>query len=67
MLIPAQVALGTWFLYTMLGWSVFVGMAVMVALAPVPAKFAGMIGDVTKEKMQAVRAPCHCAPSCADG
>ncbi|GJE96044.1 multidrug resistance-associated ABC transporter [Phanerochaete sordida] len=55
-LIPTQVALGTWFLYSMLGWSVFVGMALMVALAPVPAKFASLIGDVTKEKMQATDA-----------
>ncbi|KAJ7125203.1 P-loop containing nucleoside triphosphate hydrolase protein [Mycena epipterygia] len=34
---PIQVGLSTWFLYSILGWSAIVGLAVMVACLPLPA------------------------------
>ncbi|KAF7362328.1 Multidrug resistance-associated ABC transporter [Mycena venus] len=34
---PVQIALSTWFLYGILGWSAVVGLAVMVACLPLPA------------------------------
>ncbi|KAJ7935214.1 multidrug resistance-associated ABC transporter [Mycena leptocephala] len=34
---PVQIALSTWFLYAILGWSALVGLAVMVACLPLPA------------------------------
>ncbi|KAI0317990.1 hypothetical protein OF83DRAFT_1118292 [Amylostereum chailletii] len=48
---PAQCAISIWFLYTILGWSAFVGMAVMVLLFPVPGYVAGMMQGVQKETM----------------
>jgi hypothetical protein len=34
--IPLQIAFGIWFLYVLLGWSVWVGVASIVLLAPLP-------------------------------
>ncbi|KAF8150440.1 P-loop containing nucleoside triphosphate hydrolase protein [Mycena galopus ATCC 62051] len=34
---PVQIALSTWFLYAILGWSALVGLAVMIACLPLPA------------------------------
>ena len=45
-----------WFLYAVLGWSAFVGLAVMVALFPVPAWVASLTNTVTKRKMEATDA-----------
>ncbi|KAI0052512.1 hypothetical protein FA95DRAFT_1675194 [Auriscalpium vulgare] len=49
---PFQLALCIWFLYTILGWSAFVGMAVMVILFPVPGYVAKVIQTVQKETMK---------------
>jgi hypothetical protein len=43
-----------WFLYNILGWSTFVGMAVMFALFPIPGTVAGKIQKVQKETMKRV-------------
>jgi hypothetical protein len=51
---PIQFALGITFLYAILGWSSFVGLAVMVALMPVPAWVATFMQGVQKQKMEAV-------------
>lgn len=51
---PLNFALGMAFLYAILGWSSFVGMAVMVVLIPVPAWAATMMQSLQKAKMQAV-------------
>ena len=48
-----------WFLYNILGWSSFVGLAVMIALFPVPGTVAGKIQKVQKEAMRRVSTfPC---------
>ncbi|EMD41558.1 hypothetical protein CERSUDRAFT_128415 [Gelatoporia subvermispora B] len=49
--LPVQSGLCIWFLYTVLGWSAFVGMAVMISLFPVPGLFARFIQTVQSEKM----------------
>jgi hypothetical protein len=41
-------------LYAILGWSSFVGMAVMIALIPVPAWAATLMQSLQEVKMQAV-------------
>ncbi|KAH9059058.1 P-loop containing nucleoside triphosphate hydrolase protein [Lactarius vividus] len=41
-----------WFLYNILGWSAFVGMAVMVALFPIPGTVAGKIQKVQRETVK---------------
>lgn len=43
-----------WFLYNILGWSAFVGLAVMIALFPIPGTVAGKIQKVQKESMKRV-------------
>ncbi|PSR73260.1 hypothetical protein PHLCEN_2v10875 [Hermanssonia centrifuga] len=53
---PLQIALGIWFLYVILGWSTFVGLAVMVILFPAPAWIASLMGDVQKRKMESTDA-----------
>ncbi|KAI0775462.1 ABC transporter type 1, transmembrane domain-containing protein [Irpex lacteus] len=53
---PLQLALGMWFLYAILGWSSFVGLAVMVALTPVPGWVASLTSTVQKQKMKATDA-----------
>ncbi|KAH8986094.1 hypothetical protein EDB92DRAFT_1949372 [Lactarius akahatsu] len=46
---PLQVVICVWFLYSILGWSTFVGMAVMVALFPIPGTVAGKIQKIQRE------------------
>ncbi|KAJ8594874.1 hypothetical protein M405DRAFT_929881 [Rhizopogon salebrosus TDB-379] len=48
---PLQVILCIWFLHGILGWSAFVGLAVMVILFPLPGYVAKKIQSVQKEKM----------------
>ncbi|KAH8997805.1 P-loop containing nucleoside triphosphate hydrolase protein [Lactarius hatsudake] len=47
--IPLQMVIYVWFLYSVLGWSVFAGMAVMVALLPIPGTVAGKIQKIQRE------------------
>ncbi|KAH9059060.1 hypothetical protein EDB87DRAFT_1675205 [Lactarius vividus] len=49
---PLQMVMSVWFLYNILGWSAFVGMAVMVALFPIPGTIAGKIQKVQKETVK---------------
>jgi hypothetical protein len=42
------------FLYSILGWSALVGLAVMVALIPIPAMASKLLNGVQKKKMAAV-------------
>ncbi|KAH9166021.1 hypothetical protein EDB89DRAFT_2115943 [Lactarius sanguifluus] len=51
---PLQIVVSVWFLYNILGWSAFVGMAVMVALFPIPGTVAGKIQKVQKETVKRV-------------
>jgi ABC-type multidrug transport system fused ATPase/permease subunit len=48
-----QVGLGSWFLYSILGWSAWVGLGVMVLLAPIPAWVSTFMNGVQKKKMKA--------------
>ncbi|KAG2123601.1 hypothetical protein DEU56DRAFT_829341 [Suillus clintonianus] len=48
---PLQVGMCIWFLYEILGWSAFVGLAVMVLLFPLPGYVAQKIQKVQVEKM----------------
>ncbi|KAH9912641.1 uncharacterized protein B0H18DRAFT_889646 [Fomitopsis serialis] len=50
--IPLQLALCIWFLYSILGWSAFAGMATMVLLFPIPGYVAGKIQNVQIERMK---------------
>ncbi|KAJ7741259.1 P-loop containing nucleoside triphosphate hydrolase protein [Mycena metata] len=50
--IPLQIGVGIWFLYVLLGWSVFVGLASIVLLAPVPGYMAKLVGSVQKERLK---------------
>ncbi|KAH9028046.1 hypothetical protein EDB83DRAFT_2526408 [Lactarius deliciosus] len=50
--IPLQMVICVWFLYSILGWSVFAGMAVMVALFPIPGTVAGKIQKIQRETMR---------------
>lgn len=52
---PLQVVLSIVFLYSILGWSAFVGMVAMLLLFPVPGYVASMIQGVQTEKMKKVR------------
>lgn len=51
---PVLLGLGIWFLYDVLGWSAFVGLAVMIVLFPVPGYVAKIIQKVQKERMKKV-------------
>jgi ABC-type multidrug transport system fused ATPase/permease subunit len=48
-----QLVLGSWFLYSILGWSAFVGLGVMVVLAPVPALVSTLMNATQTAKMKA--------------
>ncbi|KAH7883936.1 hypothetical protein F5I97DRAFT_2075294 [Phlebopus sp. FC_14] len=50
--VPLQVGLCVWFLYSILGWSAFVGLAVMIVLFPLPGLVAKKIQTVQMEKMR---------------
>ncbi|KAF7365323.1 hypothetical protein MVEN_00404300 [Mycena venus] len=43
LLFPLQLALAIWFLYVILGWSSFVGLAVILATLPLPSHLARMM------------------------
>ncbi|KAF9013115.1 hypothetical protein BDQ17DRAFT_1419297 [Cyathus striatus] len=50
--VPLQITLGVVFLYNVLGVSAFVGLFVMLALAPVPRFIVNKLGVVHAEKMK---------------
>ncbi|KAH9059056.1 hypothetical protein EDB87DRAFT_1577854 [Lactarius vividus] len=50
--IPLQMVICIWFLCSILGWSAFAGMAVMVALFPIPGTVAGKIQKIQRETMK---------------
>jgi hypothetical protein len=52
--VPLQVGLSVWFLYSILGWSAFVGLAVMILLFPIPGYVAKMIQGVQVTRMKQV-------------
>ncbi|KAI9509765.1 hypothetical protein F5148DRAFT_1275094 [Russula earlei] len=50
--LPLQIALCVWFLYSILGWSAYVGLVTMIALFPVPGVIANKIQKIQKEAMR---------------
>jgi hypothetical protein len=52
--LPLQIVVCVWFLYSILGWSAFVGTAAMLALFPIPGVVASKIQKVQKETMKRV-------------
>ncbi|TFY83125.1 hypothetical protein EWM64_g881 [Hericium alpestre] len=50
--IPLQIAICIWFLNSILGWSAFVGMAMMLVLFPVPGYVARLIQTAQVETMK---------------
>lgn len=52
--VPLQVALSVWFLYSILGWSAFMGLLVMILLFPIPGYIAKMIQGVQVTRMSKV-------------
>jgi hypothetical protein len=50
--VPVQAGLSIWFLYFILGWSAFVGLAIMVLLFPLPGYVAKMIQSVQIARMK---------------
>ncbi|KAI0725238.1 hypothetical protein C8Q72DRAFT_853404 [Fomitopsis betulina] len=50
--LPVEIILCTWFLYSILGWSAFVGLASIVVLLPLPGQIARMIRKVQMAKMK---------------
>lgn len=52
--VPLQVTCSVWFLYTILGWSAFVGLAIMIGLFPVPGYVAKMIQGIQVVRMKKV-------------
>ncbi|KAI0371499.1 multidrug resistance-associated ABC transporter [Pilatotrama ljubarskyi] len=49
---PAQIIVAVVFLYAILGWSAFVGLAAMILLFPIPGYVASKIQGVQTEKMK---------------
>ncbi|KAG0250264.1 Canalicular multispecific organic anion transporter 2 [Mortierella polycephala] len=47
--IPAEIGLGIWLLYRLLGWSVWVGLLVMVAMTPLQIWRAKVFGKMQRE------------------
>lgn len=54
LLVPLQIGLSIWFLYTVLEWSALVGFGVMVLLLPLPGSVAGKMQAVQVERMKKV-------------
>jgi len=52
--VPLQITLCLTFLYRVLGWSAFVGFAVMMVLLPIPGYITSKLRQVQKEKMKKV-------------
>ncbi|KAF9184642.1 Multidrug resistance-associated protein 1 [Haplosporangium sp. Z 11] len=47
--VPAEIGLGIWLLYRLLGWSVWVGLMVMVAMTPLQIWRAKIFGKMQRE------------------
>ncbi|KAJ6479415.1 hypothetical protein C8R47DRAFT_1322641 [Mycena vitilis] len=50
--IPLQVAASIWFIHSLLGWSVWVGVASILLLAPVPGHMAKLVQSVQQERLK---------------
>ncbi|KAJ7818819.1 hypothetical protein B0H13DRAFT_2242056 [Mycena leptocephala] len=50
--IPLQLIMGIFYLYVLLGWSVWVGVASIILLAPVPGYMATLVQSVQRERLK---------------
>ncbi|KAF7340501.1 Multidrug resistance-associated ABC transporter protein [Mycena sanguinolenta] len=50
--VPLQLAIGIYFLYVLLGWAVWVGVASILLLAPVPGYMANLVRRFQKERLK---------------
>ncbi|KAI1316154.1 hypothetical protein EDD11_010392 [Mortierella claussenii] len=48
--IPAEIAIGLWLLYQLLGWSAWVGLVTMIAISPLQIWRARVFGKMEREK-----------------
>ncbi|EMD39557.1 hypothetical protein CERSUDRAFT_111872 [Gelatoporia subvermispora B] len=51
-MVPLQIGLSIWFLYTILSWSALVGLATMIVLFPVPGYMTSIAQKIQQEKMK---------------
>ncbi|KAH7073426.1 hypothetical protein BKA62DRAFT_734051, partial [Auriculariales sp. MPI-PUGE-AT-0066] len=49
---PLQISICIWFLYIVLGWAAFVGLATMIATFPAPGWIASKVNTVSNERMK---------------
>ncbi|KAH7097832.1 ATP-binding cassette transporter [Auriculariales sp. MPI-PUGE-AT-0066] len=49
---PLQISICIWFLYIVLGWAAFVGLATMIATSPGPGWIASKVNTVFNERMK---------------
>ncbi|KAJ6508402.1 hypothetical protein C8R45DRAFT_967292 [Mycena sanguinolenta] len=49
---PLQLGIGVYFLYVLLGWAVWVGLASIILLAPLPGYMAKLVQSVQKERLK---------------
>ncbi|KAG0212130.1 Multidrug resistance-associated protein 1, partial [Mortierella sp. NVP41] len=52
--VPLEIAIATWMLYELIGWSIFVGIAAVVLMMPIHAKLAGYFQSFRAAKMKAM-------------
>ncbi|KAJ7449167.1 hypothetical protein FB451DRAFT_1375079 [Mycena latifolia] len=50
--VPLQLSVGIWFLHSLLGWAVWVGLGSIVLLAPLPGFMAKFVQSVQKERLK---------------
>ncbi|KAJ6610803.1 hypothetical protein B0H10DRAFT_2059064 [Mycena sp. CBHHK59/15] len=50
--LPLQLGIGIWFLHSLLGWAVWVGLGSIILLTPVPGFMAKLMQSVQKERMK---------------
>ncbi|KAJ7690181.1 hypothetical protein B0H17DRAFT_1331449 [Mycena rosella] len=50
--VPLQLAIGIWFLHSLLGWAVWVGLGSIVLLTPAPGFMAKLVESVQKERLK---------------
>ncbi|KAF9013099.1 P-loop containing nucleoside triphosphate hydrolase protein [Cyathus striatus] len=54
--VPLQIIVSLLFLYTLLGWSAFVGFGVMLITLPLPGYIASLSSNINRNKMKATEA-----------
>ncbi|KAG0299913.1 Multidrug resistance-associated protein 1 [Linnemannia gamsii] len=50
--VPLEIAIATWMLYGLIGWSIFVGIAAVILMLPIHAKLAGYFQSFRAARMK---------------